>query len=179
MKILYVIGLCLFGVFLYGCVRAEGPEIVSFEECVDAGNPVMESYPRQCRADGRLFVEQIDQDMQMCTREYLPVCGEVQVQCVTTPCPPINTTFPNRCEAERAGAREIREGACVESESDPEGACLSFDGRWIEETMECEGMSQQMCEDLGGTFSHCASACRNDPDAQMCTMQCVLVCDFS
>ena len=34
--------------------------INSFDECVAAGNPVMESYPRQCRTpDGRLFVEQI------------------------------------------------------------------------------------------------------------------------
>ena len=36
-------------------------EITSFEECVAAGNPVMESYPRQCRTeDGNLFVEEID-----------------------------------------------------------------------------------------------------------------------
>lgn len=42
--------------------RAEAPvEITSFEECVEAGNPVMESYPRQCRTeDGQLFVEEID-----------------------------------------------------------------------------------------------------------------------
>ena len=34
--------------------------ITNFEECVAAGNPVMESYPRQCRsADGQLFVEDI------------------------------------------------------------------------------------------------------------------------
>jgi hypothetical protein len=34
-------------------------EIDSFEKCVKAGNPVMESYPRQCRTpDGRLFVEE-------------------------------------------------------------------------------------------------------------------------
>jgi len=32
--------------------------IHSFEECVAAGNPAMESYPRQCRtADGKHFVE--------------------------------------------------------------------------------------------------------------------------
>jgi len=32
--------------------------VTSFEECVAAGNPVMESYPRQCRtADGKNFVE--------------------------------------------------------------------------------------------------------------------------
>jgi len=36
------------------------PSIDSFEECAAAGNPVMESYPRQCRtADGKHFVETI------------------------------------------------------------------------------------------------------------------------
>ena len=39
-----------------GCLRAEAV-ITNFEECVAAGNPVMESYPRQCRAGGRTFVE--------------------------------------------------------------------------------------------------------------------------
>ena len=34
--------------------------IDSFEDCVAAGNPVMESYPRQCRtSDGKHFVEEI------------------------------------------------------------------------------------------------------------------------
>lgn len=34
------------------------PELInSFEDCVSAGNPAMESYPPQCRApDGRTFV---------------------------------------------------------------------------------------------------------------------------
>jgi len=31
----------------------------SFEDCVDAGNPVMESYPRQCRHGDEVFVEDI------------------------------------------------------------------------------------------------------------------------
>jgi len=36
--------------------------IDSFEECVAAGNPVMESYPRQCRtSDGKHFVEEIEE----------------------------------------------------------------------------------------------------------------------
>lgn len=35
------------------------PEIRSFEDCVAAGNPVMESSPRQCRtADGRTYAEE-------------------------------------------------------------------------------------------------------------------------
>lgn len=38
----------------------EGKTISSFDECVQAGYPVMESFPRQCRTpDGRTFVEQI------------------------------------------------------------------------------------------------------------------------
>jgi hypothetical protein len=35
-------------------------EINNFEDCVAAGNPVMESYPRQCRANEETFVEDID-----------------------------------------------------------------------------------------------------------------------
>ena len=35
--------------------------VESFEECVAAGNPIMESYPRQCRTDdGKSFVEKIE-----------------------------------------------------------------------------------------------------------------------
>ena len=30
-------------------------EINTFQECVDAGNPVAESYPEQCFADGKSF----------------------------------------------------------------------------------------------------------------------------
>ena len=38
-----------------------GSQVIdSFEACLQAGNPVMESYPRQCRtADGQLFVEEV------------------------------------------------------------------------------------------------------------------------
>lgn len=68
-------------------------EATNFDECVDAGNPVMESYPRQCKAGDKLFVEEIDDYMEnvveerhdctetekenkICTREYMPVCGD-------------------------------------------------------------------------------------------------------
>ena len=37
-------------------------QITNFEECIAAGNPAMESYPRQCRdpISGKTFVEEID-----------------------------------------------------------------------------------------------------------------------
>lgn len=40
-------------------------EITNFEECVLAGNLVMESYPRQCRtADNKTFVEDIGNELE-------------------------------------------------------------------------------------------------------------------
>ena len=40
-------------------------KIESFEDCVNAGNPVMESYPQQCRSsDGKLFVEDIGNELE-------------------------------------------------------------------------------------------------------------------
>lgn len=34
--------------------------ITNFTECVTAGYPVMESYPRQCQANGQVFVEEVE-----------------------------------------------------------------------------------------------------------------------
>ena len=49
--------------------------IASFEECVAAGNPVMESFPRQCRTeDGVLFVEEVAEESQ---GETVSVEGEI------------------------------------------------------------------------------------------------------
>jgi len=38
-------------------------------------------------------------DNQICTMDYRPVCAQVEVQCVTTPCNPIDETFSNACSA--------------------------------------------------------------------------------
>jgi hypothetical protein len=39
--------------------------ITSFEECMAAGHPVMESFPRQCRTpDGQTFTEDVQEQMQ-------------------------------------------------------------------------------------------------------------------
>jgi hypothetical protein len=49
---------------------------------------------------------------QVCTKEYKPVCGEIEVQCIRAPCLPIKETFDNRCLAERAQAKNIKPGVC-------------------------------------------------------------------
>lgn len=47
-----------------------------------------------------------------CTMEYAPVCGSIQVQCVTAPCNPIQQTFSNKCMATASNATNITTGSC-------------------------------------------------------------------
>ena len=97
--------------------------IESFEECVAAGNPIMESYPRQCRTeDGENFVEVIG-------------------------------TMQNIVEQ-----------------------CTENGGQWLEEFNECEYISENRCTEMNGEYNECESACRHNPDAEICTAQCVPVC---
>lgn len=60
--LLFVLALATAGIY-YGTsekVVAPSEEITTFEECRDAGYPIMESYPEQCRTpDGRNFVREI------------------------------------------------------------------------------------------------------------------------
>lgn len=62
--LIILVGLVVFSVALdvkenFG--EVDRVEITNFEECVAAGNPVMESFPRQCRTgEGDHFVEDIE-----------------------------------------------------------------------------------------------------------------------
>jgi len=50
---------------LISCVPSQTQEISSFDDCAAAGNPVMESYPMQCRtSDGRTFVQDIGNELE-------------------------------------------------------------------------------------------------------------------
>ncbi len=112
--------------------------VTNFEECIAAGNPAMESYPRQCIHEGQHFVEDISGDgipdegepyseskgtfyctdemrNVMCTEQYVPVCALVQVQCITTPCPPLPQTYGNGCSAcQDQNILSYTEGECGE-----------------------------------------------------------------
>lgn len=79
--IIMIIGLLLV---LSACTNQQ-QTITNFEECVSAGNAVMESYPRQCSANGETYVEElpIPDEAKLCpeprpsgaTKEYVPVIG--------------------------------------------------------------------------------------------------------
>jgi len=57
------------GIFIFDIFRAQSPDVqpsvvTSFEECAAAGNPIMESYPRQCSTpDGKHFTENIGNEL--------------------------------------------------------------------------------------------------------------------
>ncbi len=56
-------------------------------------------------------------------------------------------------------------------------ACANMGGTLDAIHGECLGIVANACQEIGGTFNECASACRHDPTAEVCTMQCVQVCE--
>lgn len=68
-------------------------EITTFEECVEAGNPILESYPEQCKTeDGRTFVKQYPTELSSEIGEveyygsYTDAYCEVDSDCVANGC---------------------------------------------------------------------------------------------
>lgn len=59
-SVLYGIVIFLIGIFIFW-IGEQGyrVSVANFEECVAAGNPIMESYPRQCRHGEQTFRENI------------------------------------------------------------------------------------------------------------------------
>tara|TARA_B100000508_G_scaffold23261_1_gene16271 strand:- start:4763 stop:5404 length:642 start_codon:yes stop_codon:yes gene_type:complete len=82
--------------------------ITSFDECVAAGNPVMESYPRQCRAGEETFVEEIDEpvactaDAKMCPDGSF--VGRVGPDCQFEACPVAELPEQIECTEEQKQA---------------------------------------------------------------------------
>ncbi len=48
----------------------------------------------------------------------MPVCGLKQIECITTPCEPIETTYPNYCTLKATQAQYLHMGSCEENKSD-------------------------------------------------------------
>jgi len=104
-------------------------KIDTFEACANAGNPVMESYPRQCSANGRTYIEKTgsnegadggghvctaeDKAAQACTMIYDPVCGNDGI------------TYGNGCSACASGnINRYISGECTTTKEC--GTCPNF-----------------------------------------------------
>jgi hypothetical protein len=120
---------------------------------------------------------------QGCTMEAM-ICpdgtavGRTGPNCAFAPCPQATTT---KTEDEPApvtpGGAELDMGIGDASEPTPKGkACIREGGSWDPQYEECVGVRPAQCEAIGGIFNECASACRHNPEAEICTLQCVQVC---
>lgn len=69
--------------------------------------------PEEPVASNEEFCTVQPSDITACAEIYTPVCAQVQVECVTTPCEPVSETFSNACTA-CANHRTVSyvEGAC-------------------------------------------------------------------
>ncbi|MCC7574327.1 hypothetical protein KO361_01945 [Candidatus Woesearchaeota archaeon] len=105
-------------------------QVTNFQECKEAGNPIMESFPRGCIHQGEYFTEELNYE-----ELNLP---------------------ENKYEA-----------------------CAQIGGTPLPEFNECEYIPEDACTYIEGKFYECESACRNDPEAEFCTLQCVQVCKFN
>lgn len=86
------------------------------------------------------------------------------------------------CEAKAKCLREWEEPCGGEMPKlDRSVRCESEGGEWYETAggvCEKNFLSEAECGAEGGIWNGCASACRHDPEAEMCTEQCVLTCSF-
>lgn len=89
-----IILLIALSVVLSACTTSIPEEnIASFDDCVAAGNPVMESYPRQCSANGQTFVEEITPGDGV---DVLPNDGLINIPNDATNCPEPRPTVATR-----------------------------------------------------------------------------------
>lgn len=58
-------------------------EISNFDQCAAAGNPVMESFPRQCQANGKTFIEEIGNEQEK--KDLIRIDNPRPNQTITSP----------------------------------------------------------------------------------------------
>lgn len=79
----------------------------------------------------------------ICTMEYAPVCGSVQVQCIKAPCNPVKQTFGNSCMAKAAQAMDIVQWECevdtkpIGGDKDAHGCLVGAGYSWNKELAKC------------------------------------------
>jgi hypothetical protein len=65
------------------------------------------------------------------------------------------------------------------SDNNYQSLCEQLGGQWLAQYQECENIKDRECTQiLGGTYNSCASACRHQPDTQVCIQICVSVCQL-
>jgi len=110
MKYTYLLVVLASVTFLTGCLNQEpvgspvGPKLSgSFSDCVAKGNPVMESYPRQCRYQGITYTEEIN--------DLVPTEDLIGQNCDSAQDCPLPGSYAVRSDCPYSTA--CRQGRCV------------------------------------------------------------------
>lgn len=108
--------------------------VTNFDDCVNAGNPVMQSYPRTCRStDGTLFSEQVMQSSQTAsavsstTGQCVPAGCSGHVCAEENEAPNIVTTCEYKAEYvcyKSARCERQQDGNCGWTQTPQLSACL-------------------------------------------------------
>lgn len=146
--ILAIVVLILVGVFLGKNEKKEPiPLVTNFEECVKAGNPIIETYPSRCRHGDKTFVEIIEEEKKV--EEVVlpphsptkggdePVIvddGDMEPKCIVTGCsgqicadkemPSICDFRPQYACYQKATCERQITGECGWTETEELNACL-------------------------------------------------------
>lgn len=144
-----------FGVAWKLTKKEAPPPVTNFEECVKAGNPVMESYPRQCRHNDQTFTEEIKteckKDADCPSTQY--VCQEIQgtgTACPSTDpsCVPTHTIIKGECKLKEGNQCRV-DSDCASGNLCNKNICTSPIGR------QCSGPSDKICP----TDFECVQGC--------------------
>jgi len=154
MRILLVMILLLFA-----CTQTN---ITDFQSCVDAGNPVMESFPRQCAADGSTYTELIggDVDEHGCR----------------------GSAGYTWCENKQKCLRTFEEPCIIESENpcDENQDWCDLQQKCLDKGSSCIDPFSELCEKSGGRWNECSNKCALDNEgnpAAICPAICEQLCE--
>lgn len=121
---------------------------------------------------------------QACTQEAMlcpdgSAVGRTGPNCEFAACPTPSDSTPSTPEPIFEGGEEFDMGVGDGSQLSAQGkACVGQGGSWDPQYDECVGVRPTQCETIGGEYNECASACRHNPEAEVCTLQCVQVCQL-
>ena len=143
--IIAIIVIMGFGV-AWKLTKKNVPSVVTnFEECVKSGNIVIESYPRQCRNEDKIFIENIPPFPVACTQEA-KLCpdgsavGRTGPNCEFAKCPTINPQPVTECK---------KDSDCPSGNLCYKNMCVSPIGR------QCAGLNDTSCP----TDFECVQGC--------------------
>jgi hypothetical protein len=101
-RILTVILIVLITSLIIGCNNTVSIDKDTIIDKPTTKLKAIDCLPEQRGADG-------------CIEIYQPVCGQVQVECITTPCNPVKETYENSCKAcVNSRVFSYTEGECTE-----------------------------------------------------------------